>query len=35
LKDSVTAIGLVAMGTSLPGIENQYSHDHHMFKEQY
>lgn len=34
LKDSVTAIALVAMGTSLPGIQNEFSHDHHVFKNQ-
>lgn len=35
LKDSITAIGLVAMGTSIPGIESQISHNHHVFKKPY
>jgi solute carrier family 8 (sodium/calcium exchanger) len=35
LKDSVTAIALVAMGTSLPGIDGQISHNRRVFKQPY
>lgn len=35
MKDSVTAIGFVAMGTSLPGIDGHISCNHFVFKEPY